>query len=123
MSEIEFGLDAKLWDNRIGLNASVFQRTTKDLITLRDLPPSEGFGLQYINAGELENQGIELGLTADIFRNPDGFNWNVGVNFYADDPVITKLACSLYIVHLLVWSLGSASPKACCSKRPRNFSA
>ena len=91
VSELEFGLDAKLWDNRIGLNASVFQRTTKDLITLRDLPPSEGFGLQYINAGELENQGIELGLTADIFRNPDGFNWNVGVNFYADDPVITKL--------------------------------
>jgi TonB-linked SusC/RagA family outer membrane protein len=91
VSELEFGLDAKLWDNRIGLNASVFKRTTTDLITRRDLPPTEGFTIEYINAGELENKGIELGLTADIFRNPDGFNWNVGVNFYADDPVITKL--------------------------------
>jgi TonB-linked SusC/RagA family outer membrane protein len=91
VNEIEFGLDAKLWDNRIGINASVFKRTTTDLITGRELPPSEGFTFEYINAGDLENQGIELGLTADIVRNPDGFNWDMAFNFYADDPVITKL--------------------------------
>lgn len=91
VSEIEFGIDAKLWDNRIGLNASVFQRKTSDLITDRDLPPSEGFTRTFINAGDLENEGIELGLTLDVLRNREGFNLDFGLNFYADDPVITRL--------------------------------
>ncbi len=91
VTEFEAGIDAKLWDNRIGLNTSVFKRKTTDLITLRELPPSEGFTQQYINAGTLENEGIEVGLTYDMFRNPDGFNLDFGLTFYADEPVITEL--------------------------------
>ena len=34
INEFEIGIDSKLWDNRIGLNASVFKRKTSDLITL-----------------------------------------------------------------------------------------
>jgi TonB-linked SusC/RagA family outer membrane protein len=91
VTEFEVGIDSKLWDNRIGLNVSAFKRKTTDLITFRNLPPSEGFTGTYLNAGDLENEGIELGLTADIFRNDDGFNMDMGLTFYADDPVITKL--------------------------------
>ncbi|WP_291968085.1 SusC/RagA family TonB-linked outer membrane protein [Maribacter sp.] len=91
INEIEFGIDSKLWDNRIGLNASVFKRKTTDLITFRDLPPSEGFTETYINAGDLENEGIEVGLTLDLLRNPEGLNLDFGLTFYADEPVITKL--------------------------------
>lgn len=91
VNEIELGLDAKLWNNRIGLNASVFKRKTSDLITERDLPPSEGFTTSFINAGDLENEGVELGLNVDIFRNPEGFNLDMGLTFYADEPVITRL--------------------------------
>lgn len=91
VTEFEAGIDAKLWDNRIGLNASVFKRKTTDLITLRELPPSEGFVQSYINAGTLENEGVEVGLTYDMFRNPDGFNLDFGLTFYADEPIITEL--------------------------------
>ena len=68
-----------------------FKRNTSDLITFRNLPPSEGFTATYINAGDLENEGIELGLTTDFIRNADGFNLGMGLTFYADEPVITKL--------------------------------
>ncbi|MFK7814647.1 MAG: SusC/RagA family TonB-linked outer membrane protein [Maribacter sp.] len=91
VNEIEFGMDGKFWDNRIGLNASVFSRKTTDLITQRDLPPSEGFTSRFINSGDLENKGVELGATLDVFRNPEGFNLDFGLTFYADDPVITRL--------------------------------
>jgi TonB-linked SusC/RagA family outer membrane protein len=91
ISEFEFGVDAKLLDNRIGVNLSAFKRKTTDLITFRNLPPSEGFTSTYINAGDLENEGVELGLTADVIRNYDGFNLDFGLTFYADEPVITKL--------------------------------
>ena len=56
------------------MNLSAFKRKTTDLITFRSLPPSEGFTSTYINAGDLENEGVELGLTADVIRNYDGFN-------------------------------------------------
>ncbi|WP_298501987.1 SusC/RagA family TonB-linked outer membrane protein [uncultured Maribacter sp.] len=91
VTEFEAGIDAKLWDNRIGLNTSVFKRKTTDLITRRLLPPSEGFTQSFINGGTLENEGIELGLTYDMFRNPDGFNLDFGLTLYADEPVITEL--------------------------------
>ena len=91
VTEFEAGLDAKFWDDRIGLNTSVFKRKTTDLITLRELPPSEGFTQSYINAGTLENEGIELALTYDMLRQADGFNLDFGFTFYADEPVITEL--------------------------------
>ncbi len=91
ISEFEIGIDAKLWDNRLGLNLSAFTRKTTDLITFRELPPSEGFNNEYLNAGELKNEGIELGLTADFIRNYEGFNLDSSFTFYADEPVISKL--------------------------------
>lgn len=91
ISEFEVGIDAKVWDNRVGINLSAFQRKTTDLITFRDLPPSEGFTETYINAGDLENKGVELGITAEIIRNFNDFNFDMGLTFYADEPVITRL--------------------------------
>ena len=73
------------------MNLSAFKRKTTDLITFRSLPPSEGFTSTYINAGDLENEGVELGLTADVIRNYDGFNLDFGLTFYADVAVITRL--------------------------------
>jgi TonB-linked SusC/RagA family outer membrane protein len=91
VNEFEIGIDTKFLNNRVGLNVSAFKRVTSDLITDRDLPPSEGFTRSYINGGDLENTGIELDLNASIFKNPDGFSLDLGMNFYADDPVITRL--------------------------------
>lgn len=91
ISEFEVGIDAKVWNNRVGINLSAFQRTTTDLITLRSLPPSEGFTSTYINAGDLENKGVELEFTSDIVRNFNDFNLDFGLTFYADEPIITRL--------------------------------
>ena len=92
IDELEVGLDFRLF-NRIGLNVSAFKRTTNDLITDRALDPATGFTVTRINAGQLENEGIEIDLDLDIIKSveADGFRWGIRGNFYADEPIVTEL--------------------------------
>lgn len=92
VTEIELGIDARLLNNRVGVNASVFKKKTKDLITRKDLDPSTGFADTFLNGGDLEIKGIEVGLDLHIIKSMDnGFNWRTNVNFYADESLITRL--------------------------------
>jgi len=92
VTELELGVDSRLLDNRLGLNVSIFKRETKDLITNKDLDPSTGFTFTTLNGGDLEVKGVEADLDLDVFKGIDGgFGWNSSVNFYADEPTVTRL--------------------------------
>ncbi len=91
ISEIEFGFDARLWDNRIDLQVSYFDRQTKDLIVFKPLAPSSGFTSTQDNIGKVEGNGWEVDLGVDIFQNDgDGFRWNSRVNFTQSDQIVTE---------------------------------
>ncbi|MEX0289065.1 MAG: SusC/RagA family TonB-linked outer membrane protein [Flavobacteriaceae bacterium] len=90
VTEIEAGLDSKFFNNRLGLNVSVFKRESNDLITDQNLDPSTGFTVTRINAGKLETKGIEVDFDITPFRN-DNFNWNISGNYYADESTILEL--------------------------------
>lgn len=79
--EIEFGADIKLFKNRLGMDFAWFKRNSFDQITRTDLPTSSGFTQSVINAGEIQNAGIELGLNFEILRSGKGLNWNANLNF------------------------------------------
>ncbi|WP_114490687.1 SusC/RagA family TonB-linked outer membrane protein [Candidatus Ulvibacter alkanivorans] len=88
--EFEVGLDVGLFNSRLVLEATYYKKTVKDLILQRALPPSSGFTRETTNLGELENRGIELALTADVF-DKDNFKWNTRVQFYKNESEITRL--------------------------------
>lgn len=77
--ELEFGLEARLLDNRIGIDLSLYNKISSDLIIDLDLDPSTGFTNTTVNAAELENNGIELGLNITPFRGD--FGWDFTLNF------------------------------------------
>jgi TonB-linked SusC/RagA family outer membrane protein len=79
--ELEFGTDLRLFNGRIGVDFSWFKRNSFNQITSTDLPTSSGFSSAIVNAGEIQNQGVELGLNLDIVKSDNGFNWNTSVNF------------------------------------------
>ena len=85
LSELEFGIDARVWKNRIGINASYFERTSTDLIVNKPLPTSTGFTVTQDNIGKIEGDGIEVDLDLEMFEilpiNVDGLSWNARVNF------------------------------------------
>ena len=67
--EIEFGFDAALFDDRLGIEATYYSQRTTDAILLREIAPSTGFsGTQYVNAGEIANSGFEVLLRGEPWR-------------------------------------------------------
>ena len=90
-SELEFGIEAKFWNNRIGLDASYYTKTTTDLIQDADLDPSTGYDITNINAGEIENEGYEVGLTVTPLIVGD-FRWDMNFNYFAYETTVNELA-------------------------------
>ncbi|WP_421801591.1 SusC/RagA family TonB-linked outer membrane protein [Flagellimonas sp.] len=92
VSEFELGMDTRLFNNRFGLNVSVFKRKSKDLITDQNLDPSSGYTVTRVNAGELETKGIEVDFDINVIQSQtSGFNWTLQGNFYADESLVVKL--------------------------------
>jgi TonB-linked SusC/RagA family outer membrane protein len=79
-TEIELGLDAKLFGNRVGIDLSFYRRLAKDQIVDQTLDPSTGFTTTATNAGSISNRGVELGLTVTPVKLKD-FTWNLRANF------------------------------------------
>ncbi len=92
LSEIEFGFESKFLDNRVSLDFTYFDRTTKDLIVFEPLSPSTGFTLRQSNVGKIEGDGIEIDMGVDWFRSEerDGFNWNTRANFTKSQFIVTE---------------------------------
>ncbi|MDT0555318.1 SusC/RagA family TonB-linked outer membrane protein [Patiriisocius hiemis] len=89
-SEFEVGLDLGLFQNRVSFEATYYKKNIRDLILTRQLPPSSGFTQETTNLADLENNGIELAVRADVL-DTDAIKWNTGVQFYLNRSEITRL--------------------------------
>ena len=89
--EIEFGFDAGLLDNRLGIEFTYYKQKVTDLLLPRELSPSTGFSSRIENVGNLENEGIELLLKGTPVRTED-FNWDVTATYTKNENVVTKVA-------------------------------
>jgi TonB-dependent starch-binding outer membrane protein SusC len=66
--EYEGGFDLQLFNSRVGLEATYYNKRTHDLLIARPLPPSLGLTTtQFANLGVSANNGIELGVNAHVF--------------------------------------------------------
>lgn len=80
-TEYEFGLEADMFNGRIGLDVTYFTRTSTDQIAQAAVARSTGFSSEVVNFGELQNKGWEIGLDAYPVRMSNGFEWNSYVAF------------------------------------------
>jgi len=87
----ELGLKAILLDRRLNLDATYYQTGTRDQILNSPLPPSSGFNRGYINAGFINNSGIELSANYELFSDR-AFTMNVGGNFTRQWSEVEELA-------------------------------
>jgi TonB-linked SusC/RagA family outer membrane protein len=68
--ETELGLDAGLWNDRLGAELTFYDGFTRDAILSRQAAPSGGFpGQQLFNAGRVERRGLEWQLRAQPVQN------------------------------------------------------
>jgi len=67
-SEFEGGFEAGFLSERIGFEATYYNKKTNDLLIARPLPPSLGLTqTQFANLGSSVNSGFEFSLRGDVF--------------------------------------------------------
>jgi TonB dependent receptor len=80
-TEIEFGTDLRFFQKRIGVDFTWYKRNSTNQIVSAELARSSGFDIQVLNAGEIQNKGVELGVTLVPVKSANGFNWETNLNF------------------------------------------
>lgn len=70
------GLDFALLNRLFVGGVNWYDSRTTDLLLRRGVPSITGYQYTFFNAGELQNTGIELNLTANIINSPD-FRWSI----------------------------------------------
>jgi TonB-linked SusC/RagA family outer membrane protein len=77
----EFGLDLRFFEGRLGLDFTYYNNITRDQIIPITLDIATGFNSRIINAGKIQNQGIEIVAMANPIRKASGFRWDIMANF------------------------------------------
>ena len=95
--EYEFGTEGRFFDSRISLDLSLYVRNTKNQILNRDLDPSTGFNFQTINAGNVQNKGIELTLGYTVIRNKN-WRWQLDGLFTKNKSLVSGIPDDLISV-------------------------
>ena len=86
----EVGLDWRFLDNRIGIDATYYKENTKDQIMKISVPSVSGVKYQYVNAGNIQNAGVEIALHAVPVQTKD-WNWDVNLTYTKNKSKIISL--------------------------------
>lgn len=87
---VEFGFDMRWLNNRLGLDVAVYRSKTFNQIISLPIAQSSGGSSKVINAGEIQNQGLEITLNAVPVEN-DNFSWNLSANFSKNENKVNEL--------------------------------
>lgn len=88
---IEFGLDYRMFNNRVGIDAAYYKTNTKNQILALPTSPETGVNYKIINAGNIQNQGIEILITGTPIQTKD-WVWDLSFNYTRNRNKIIKLA-------------------------------
>ena len=105
-TELEFGLDLGLFDSKVNLEISFYNKKNDDMLLRSQAPTSSGFTTQVKNAAELENKGIELGLNANVFDKGD-FSWDTSMKWWKNKSEVTRLDVPSFTLGGFAASLGT----------------
>ncbi|RYC66435.1 SusC/RagA family TonB-linked outer membrane protein [Spirosoma sordidisoli] len=90
-TELEYGIDFGLFNNRVTGELTMYNKKVFDLIQPLTTAPTTGVTSTQINAADLTNKGVEISLGADVVRSSN-FSWFVQPIFWYNRSKITRLA-------------------------------
>jgi len=89
----EFGLEMKMFKNKIGLDFTIYKDVSTNQFLSLAAPSGSGFTSYYVNAGRIENQGFEFTLDAQVLSTSN-FSWKSSVNVSRNTNKIVELIAS-----------------------------
>ncbi len=94
VEETEFGIETKLFENRIGLDLTYYNKITNDQILATQISDASGFTSSVINVGRSRNSGIEALLTGTpVLTN--NFRWDASFNFAKNNTEVLDLGAGV----------------------------
>jgi hypothetical protein len=78
--ELELGIEAKFFKNRVGLDVSLYTKDSEDLIIDLDLDKSTGYSQSTVNSASINNKGVEAILNVIPVQSRD-FTWEITGQF------------------------------------------
>lgn len=87
----EVGTDIRLFEGRVGFDFTYYLSNTKNQILTLPISNTSGYTSRIINAGEIENSGIEIMFNATPVQADNGFVWNTRINYTRNRGKIKKL--------------------------------
>jgi TonB-dependent starch-binding outer membrane protein SusC len=89
--EIELGADASFLEDRLGIEFTYYNNTTRDALVSVPVAPSSGFaGSTLRNVGELRNSGLELAVIGSPMRTRD-FNWDTRFSIATNENLLVSM--------------------------------
>ena len=89
VGEIEFGVEGRFFNNRVGLDLSLYDKQSSDLLVDLPLDPASGYTTTQINAAEVSNKGIEAQINLIPFKGD--FTWDATFNFTRNRNIVESL--------------------------------
>lgn len=94
-TEREVGLELRFLNDRIGIDATYYDKKSTNQIAGITIASTSGFTSKLTNFGEMRNRGFELGLDLNPFKTSDGFSWNIYGVFSANRNKVVSLTAGL----------------------------
>ncbi len=88
--EYEVGADLRFFQGRVRLDMAFYQKNTLNQIINLGAPAESGISSRQINAGNVQNKGVEILLSATPVRSKD-FEWTTTFNFSRNKNKVIKL--------------------------------
>lgn len=86
----ELGLEMRFFDSRFGVDFAWYRTNATNQLIRLGMDPASGYDAKMINAGNIQNEGIEFMVTADIIRS-ESLKWNAQLNLSHNENRIIKL--------------------------------
>jgi len=90
----EAGLELRFFGNRAGLDFTWYNSNSKNQLLAVTLPPGSGWATEFINAGNIKNNGIELTLNGSPIKT-DAFKWDITVNYSKNNSKVLEITPTL----------------------------
>ncbi len=91
-NSLELGLNLAFYQNRINFDFTYYSGKTTDQIIPIPISGATGYLTKYINAGEIDNHGIEISLGLVPVKTESGFEWNIDLNYAKNTNEVVSLA-------------------------------
>jgi len=79
-SAVEAGTEWRFWNDRLGIDLTYYKTNSKNQLLKVTTPASSGYSSMYMNAGNIQNSGIEVVITAQPVKTRE-FSWNMTLNY------------------------------------------